>query len=108
MVYVLMTRTAHLPVHGRAYSAAILKPFVIASSGASWLADASQPHLCSVTSCPLMRAHLRTRWALVARLASTRREAHLTLARVLPYEIVARILDMAQKKTQTDTLRNGP
>ncbi len=101
MVYVLMTQTAHhLPVHGRAYNAAILKPFVIASSGSSWLADASQPHRCGVVGCPLMRAHLRIRWALVARLASTRREAHLTLARILPYEIVARILDMARKKTK--------
>lgn len=108
MAYVLMTWTAHLPVHGRAYSAAILKPFVANSRGSSWLADASKPHLCGVAWCPLMRAHLRMRWARIACRASTRHAARLYLARVLPSEIIARILDMAQKKPQTDTLETGP
>ena len=100
MAYVLMTRTAHLPVHGRAYTAAQLNPFVAESHGASWLADAGQPHMCGVAGCPLMRAHLRIRWARVVRLVSTRHAAHLTLARVMPHEIVARILDRARKKTK--------
>lgn len=104
MAYVLMTWTARFPVHGRAYSAAILKPFVANSHGSSWLADASQPHLCRVAGCPLLRAHLRKRWARLARGVSTRHAARLYLARVLPSEIVARILDMAQKQTQTDTV----
>jgi hypothetical protein len=98
MAYVLMTWTARFPVHGRAYSAAILKPFVAASHGSSWLADASQPHLCGVDGCALMRAHLCKRWARVARRASIRNAARICLARVLPSDIVARILDMAQKK----------
>lgn len=108
MAYVLMTWTARFPVHGRAYSTAILRPFVANSHGSSWLADASQPHLCGVAGCPLMRAHLRKRWTRVGRRASIRNAARFHLSQRLPSEIVARILDMAQKNPQRIILETGP
>lgn len=91
MAFLLMTPTAHLPVHGRAYPAAILKPF-LRTMPASWLAPASNPHACRVEKCALMRAHVRGLWHTVARLAATRHAARLALARVLTADLAARIM----------------
>jgi hypothetical protein len=87
----LMTPTAHLPVHGRPYPASILKPF-LAQHTASWLVPANEPHVCRVAGCALMRAHVRSLWSRVARRAVTRRIAHLALARVFPADIASRVV----------------
>ena len=90
-----MTATAHLPVHGRAYPAAILKPY-LRISPRSWLVPAGEPHACRVTGCAQMRAYVRCLWARVARTAATRHEAKLALWRVFPADIAARILGLAR------------
>ena len=91
MALLLMTPTAHLPVHGQAYPAAILKPF-LRTMQTSWLAPADAPHVCRVAGCELMRAHVRCLWARVARGAVIRHTASLCLSRVFPEDIAARIL----------------
>ncbi len=95
MEYVLMTPTAHLPVHGLAYPAAILKPY-LRTSRTSWLVPAGEPHACRVTGCAQMREYVRCLWARVARTAATRHEAQLALWRVFPADIAARILGFAR------------
>ena len=95
MEYVLMTPTAHLPVHGLAYPAAILKPY-LRTSRTSWLVPAGEPHACRVTGCAQMREYVRCLWARVARTAAKRREAKLALWRVFPVDIAARILGFAR------------
>jgi hypothetical protein len=100
MDFLLMTSTAYLPVHGLAYPAATLKPFLLSASS-SWLVPATRPHVCCVNGCDLMRAHLRGLWARVARRATRRHVAHLALARVLPSDIaglILRFLRDAKKK----------
>ena len=87
----LMSPTAHLPVHGRRYAASILKPF-LQTHKASWLADATTPHTCCVAGCALMRASVRMLWARVARRATRRFVAHLALARAFPTDIASRVL----------------
>ena len=103
-----MTPTAHLPVHGRAYPASILKPF-LRTMPTSWLAPATAPHSCRVAGCALMRAHVRRLWAKVARGAETRRAAHLALARVLPADLAARVLRFSsrQNKSLSQTLKRS-
>ena len=86
-----MTPTAHLPVHGLAYPAAILKPY-LRESPRSWLLPAREPHACRVTGCAQMRAHVRCLWARVTRGAVIRHTASLCLSRVFPADIAARIL----------------
>ena len=94
----MMTETAHLPVHGRAYPAAILKPF-LRNFPSSWLVPASEPHACRVTGCAQMREYVRCLWARVARTATTRHEAKLAVSRVFPADIAARILGFARGNT---------
>ena len=92
-----MTPTAHFPVHGLAYPAAILKPY-LRESPKSWLVPASEPHACRVTGCAQMREYVRCLWARVARTAATFNEAKLALWRVFPADIAARILGLARVK----------
>ena len=87
----LMTPTAHLPVHGRPYPASILKPF-LRTYPTSWLSDACQPHACGVAGCALMRANVRSLGARVARRAMRRFAAHLALARAFPTDIASCVL----------------
>ena len=91
MALLLMTPTAHLPVHGQAYPSAILKPF-LRGMPTSWLAPADAPHACRVAGCELMRAHVRCLWARVTRGAVIRHTASLCLSRAFPADIAARIL----------------
>ena len=87
----LMSPTAHLPVHGKRYAAAILKPF-LETHTRSWLADANKPHTCCVAGCALMRANVLLLWARVARRATRRFVAHLALARAFTTDIASRVL----------------
>jgi hypothetical protein len=93
--FLLMTPTAHLPVHGLPYAASILKPF-LTTHGTSWLSDASAPHTCGVAGCALMRANVRSLWARVARLVARRAMrrfvGRLALARALPTDLASHVL----------------
>lgn len=81
--WLLMTPTAHRPVHGQAYSAKTLVPFLRASPG-SWIALASAPHKCLVARCP---SNARLLWAQLARQSTVLHAARLALARIFPTDI---------------------
>ena len=94
-LFLLMTPTAHLPVHGMPYAASILKPF-LATHRTSWMSDASAPHVCGVARCALMRETVVSLWARVARRverrAARRLVARLALARTFPTDIASYVL----------------
>ena len=89
--FVLMIPTAHLPVHGLAYSAAILKPF-LRPYRTSWLLPACKPHACCMKGCSQMRDYVHNLWERVARKAFTVHAARLALSRTFPTDITKLIL----------------
>ncbi len=94
-LFLLMTPTAHLPVHGQPYAAPTLLPFLEVYP-LSWLARASAPHVCGVAGCALMRETVLSLWARVARRAARRAArlvaARLALARTFPRDIASYVL----------------
>jgi hypothetical protein len=81
--WLLMTPTAQRPVHGQAYSAKTLVPFLRVSPG-SWIASASAPHRCLVARCP---SNARLLWAQFALQSALIHAARLALARIFPMDI---------------------
>lgn len=89
--FILMIPTTHLPVHGLAYYAAILKPFLRAYR-TSWLLPAYKPHACCMKGCSQMRDYVHNLWERVARKAFILHSASLVLSRTFPTDITKLIL----------------
>lgn len=101
--FVLMIPTTHLSVHGLAYSAAILKPF-LRTYRTSFLLPACKPHACCMKGCPQMRDYVHNLWERVARKAFTLHSASLVLSRKFPTDITKLILCFVRDNFNKDSV----
>ncbi len=95
--FLMIQQTSHFPVHGLAYSEAILKPF-LRTYHTSWLLPACNPHACCMKGCSQMRDYVHNLWEKVARKAFTLHSASLALSRMFPTDITNLILWFVREK----------